>query len=68
MSTYRVIYEQAEDGNWSTSAADLPVFSVGATREEAEREIREAIGIYFDELANQDVPTAAGAVSGTVTV
>lgn len=68
MSNYRVIYEQAKDGNWSASAADLPVFSVGATREEAEREIQEAIGIYLDELASQDPPTTAGTVSGTVTV
>lgn len=68
MSNYRVIYEQAKDGNWSVSAADLPVFSVGATREEAEREIREAIGIYLDELASQDLPTTGGTVSDTVTV
>lgn len=68
MSSYRVIYEQAGDGNWSASAADLPVFSVGSTRAEAEREIREAIGIYLDELASQDPPTESGAISGTVTV
>ncbi|HEY2767136.1 MAG TPA: type II toxin-antitoxin system HicB family antitoxin [Solirubrobacteraceae bacterium] len=68
MSTYRVIYEQAADGNWSASAADLPVFSAGATREEAEREIQQAIGIYLDEMAEQDLPATAGAVSGTVTV
>ena len=66
MTNYRVIYEQARDGNWSASAADLPVFSVGATRAEAEREIREAIAIYFDELASQHLPP--GAVIGTVTV
>ena len=68
MSTYRVIYERAADGNWSASAADLPVFAVGATREEAEREIRQAISIYLDELANLDQPTTVGCVSGTVTV
>jgi predicted RNase H-like HicB family nuclease len=52
----------------SASAADLPVFSVGATREEAEREIQQAIGIYLDEMAERDLPATAGAVSGTVTV
>jgi predicted RNase H-like HicB family nuclease len=68
MSTYRVNYEQAPDGSWSAYAVDLPVFSAGNSREEAEREIRQAIGIYLDELANQDLPASAGAVSGTVTV
>jgi predicted RNase H-like HicB family nuclease len=68
MSTYRVIYEMAADGNWSASAADLPVFAVGATRDEAEREIQQAISIYLDELASQDLPATTGAVNGTVTV
>ncbi len=44
------------------------MFSVGATREEAEREMREAIGLYLDELASQDPPITAGTISGTVTV
>jgi predicted RNase H-like HicB family nuclease len=68
MSTYRVIYEMAADGSWSASAADLPVFSVGSTREEAEREIQQAIGVYLNELANRDRPTTVGAESGTVIV
>jgi predicted RNase H-like HicB family nuclease len=69
MSTYRVIYEMASDGSWSASAADLPVFSAGETREEAEREIQQGIRIYLDELANRgtSAPTAH-CITGTVTV
>ena len=51
MRTYGVIYEQAGDGSWSASAADLPVFAVADTRGAAEREIRSAIALYLDELA-----------------
>ncbi|MEJ7892192.1 MAG: type II toxin-antitoxin system HicB family antitoxin [Solirubrobacteraceae bacterium] len=42
MTDYAVIFEQAGDG-WSVRAVDIPVFSVGDTREEAAESIREAI-------------------------
>lgn len=69
MTTYSVIYEAATDGGWSARAADLPVYAVGDTREDAEREIREAIALYIDELtrAGSSAP-AARSVVGTVTV
>jgi predicted RNase H-like HicB family nuclease len=67
MSTHDVNYEMASDGSWSASAADLPVFSAGATREEAEREIQEAIGIYLDELAAHKAGARHGA-GGTIAV
>jgi predicted RNase H-like HicB family nuclease len=69
MTTYGVIYEQAGDGSWSASAADLPVFAVGDSRDEAEREIRAAIGLYLEELARvgQSAPEARSVV-GTVSV
>jgi predicted RNase H-like HicB family nuclease len=69
VTTYGVIYEQASDGSWSASAANLPVFAVGDTREDAEREIRSAIAVYLDELARegQPVPEVRSSV-GTVTV
>lgn len=51
MTDYGVIYEQADDGSWSARAADLPVYAVGDTKEEAETEIRSALGLYLDELA-----------------
>lgn len=69
MSTYAVIYEHASDGSWSARAADLPVYAVGDTRVEAEREIRLAIVLYLEELtrSGQPTPISRSAV-GTVTV
>jgi predicted RNase H-like HicB family nuclease len=69
MTTYGVIYEQAEDGSWSASAADLPVFAVGATRDEAEQEIQTGIASYLDELerSGQPMPELRSVV-GTVSV
>jgi predicted RNase H-like HicB family nuclease len=69
MTTYGVIYETAPDGSWSARAADLPVYAVGDTREEAEREIRQAIALYLDTLAREGSSApAARSVLGTVTV
>ncbi len=66
MSTYAVIYEHAGDGSWSARAADLPVYAVGDTRDEAEWQIRSAIALYLDELARADQPSPSAV--GTVTV
>jgi predicted RNase H-like HicB family nuclease len=69
MRTYGVIYEQADDGSWSACAADLPVFTVGDTPEEAERGIREAIALYLDVLARTGEPIPeTRSVVGHVTV
>ncbi len=43
MVTYAVIYERADDGSWHARAAEFPAYSCADTREEVEREIREAI-------------------------
>jgi len=68
-TTYGVIYEQAKDGSWSVRAADLPVYAVGDSREEAEQEVRSAIALYLDELARAGQPPPdARSVVGTVTV
>lgn len=68
MTTYAVIYEAAS-GSWSARGADLPVYAVGDTREEAEREIREAIALYLDELTRTGSSApAARSVVGTVVV
>ena len=48
MTEYPVIYEKAGDGSWSVRAVDLPVFSVGDTREEAAAAIREAIALHLE--------------------
>lgn len=67
MTEYLVIYEQGKNGTWHAHAADLPVFTVGDTREEAEREVRAAIAEHLEGLKmdGQPVPqiqTLAGIV------
>jgi len=64
MTEYAVIYEQAGDESWSVRAVDLPVYSVGDTREEAAESIREAIAFYLEEGQS---PHSSSEV-GTVTV
>ncbi len=69
MTEYGVIYEQGADGSWSASAADLPVFTCGDTRDEAEVGIREAISIYLDELTRTgQVAPEPRSIVGTVSV
>ncbi len=70
MTTYAVIYEQGADGSWSVRAADLPVYSVGASRDEAEASIREAIALHLDVLSQTGEPTSPAAVvdAGVVVV
>lgn len=69
MNEYVVIYEQAEDGSWSARAADMPVFAVGDTREEAESQIRDAIAFHIQVLQEEgkEVPPPGG-VPGVVSV
>ncbi len=50
MRNFVVIYEQADDGSWSAHAAELPVFAVGDTREEAEQMIVGALRLHIEEL------------------
>jgi predicted RNase H-like HicB family nuclease len=69
VTSFGVIYEQATDGSWSARAADLPVYTVGDTRQEAENEIRAAIALYIEELNRAGEPTPeARSVVGTVSV
>jgi predicted RNase H-like HicB family nuclease len=64
MTEFPVIFEQADDGSWSVRAVDMPVYSVGDTRDEAAEAIREAISLY---LENGDAPASHSEV-GTVSV
>lgn len=64
MTDYSVIYEKADDGSWSVRAVDLPVYSVGDTREEAAESIREAIALHLED---GDPPRSVSEV-GTVSV
>jgi predicted RNase H-like HicB family nuclease len=69
VTEYGVIYERANDGSWWARAADLPVYSVGDSREEAEREIRSAIALYLNALAQAGMPVPdSRSVVGVVTV
>ena len=50
MTTYTVIFEQAED-NWAAYVPDLPgCMSTGTTIDETERNIREAIEGHLSTL------------------
>ena len=51
MRRYLVIFERAEDGGWGAYVPDLPgCFTLGDSREEAERLIREAVVAHLDLL------------------
>lgn len=53
---YAVIIEKTSTG-YSAYVPDLPgCVSVGATRGEMDRNIREAIELYLDELREQGAP------------
>src|SRR5437016_8598167 len=56
---YAVVIEKTETG-YSAYVPDLPgCVSVGRTREEMDRNIREAIELYLDELREQGAPIPA---------
>lgn len=63
MTDYAVIYEQANDGSWSVRAVDLPVYSVGDTRDEAAESIREAIAFYLEEGQRPQSRSQVGTVT-----
>ena len=53
---YIVVYEQTPT-SWSAYAPDLPgCIAAAATREEAERLIREAIALYIEALQERGEP------------
>jgi predicted RNase H-like HicB family nuclease len=56
MTEYSVIYEPGDNGSWHARAADLPVFAVGDTKEEAESEVRSAIAFYLKYLEDEGEP------------
>jgi predicted RNase H-like HicB family nuclease len=56
---YAVVIEKTGTG-YSAYVPDLPgCVSVGATRDEMDRNIREAIELYLDELHEQGSPIPA---------
>lgn len=52
---YAVVIEKA-GANYSACVPDLSGFATGETREEAEREIREAVQFHLEGLREHGVP------------
>jgi predicted RNase H-like HicB family nuclease len=69
MKDYLVIYEQAEDGGWGAHSPDVEgVFALGATRQEAEERMAEALAAHLELLRERGDPepephTEAGRVA-----
>ena len=56
MKEYVVLYEEGPT-SWGASVPDLPgCFAAGKSLEETERLIREAIGLYLDQLREDGKP------------
>jgi len=54
---FRIVIEQDEDGKFVASAPTLPgCWSQGDTREEAEKNIKDAIEGYLKSLAKHNEP------------
>ncbi|MQA73273.1 MAG: type II toxin-antitoxin system HicB family antitoxin [Solirubrobacterales bacterium] len=70
MTEYVVIYEQASDGGWGAYSPDLPgAVSAGDTREEVERNMREAIRLHLSDLRDRGRPMPKPSnFAGTVSV
>jgi predicted RNase H-like HicB family nuclease len=57
---YAIVIERAE-GNYSAYVPDLPgCVATGATVQEVEREIREAISFHLEGLREDGLPVPAG--------
>jgi predicted RNase H-like HicB family nuclease len=69
MKQYTVIYEPGEH-NWSAYVPDLPgCVAAAKTREDLERQIREAIEFHIDGMRLHGEPVPEPAVeAGTVSV
>ena len=67
MYRYLVVIEKA-DGNYSAYAPDLPgCVAAGETRDEAERRMREAIGMHVRGLLEDGLPIPRGESSSAYT-
>lgn len=56
MKHYAVVYERA-GSNWSAYSPDVPgCISTGATREEVERNFREALAFHLEGLDRAGLP------------
>jgi len=56
MREYTVIYERAE-GNWAAYSPDVPgCMATGKTREEVERNFKEALAFHIEGLKEEGLP------------
>lgn len=69
MSDYLVVYEQTSSG-WGGYCPDLPGLGVAAaSRDEAERLVRDGIRLHIDSLREHGEPVPApSSAAGIVTV
>jgi ABC-type lipoprotein export system ATPase subunit/predicted RNase H-like HicB family nuclease len=59
---YRIVVESDDATNYSAYSPDIPgVVATGATREECERELQEAIGFHLEGLDPNETDSGAGA-------
>jgi predicted RNase H-like HicB family nuclease len=68
---YMIVIERAEGANYSAYAPDLPgCVATGATREDVEREMRDAIALHLEGLrdAGQPIPEPSELVTAYVKV
>jgi len=68
---YSVFYEQATEGGYVASVPALPgCHTQGETLEEAERNVKEAISLYLESLAEhgEAIPEEGPSFQGRVTV
>ncbi|MFI5419715.1 MAG: type II toxin-antitoxin system HicB family antitoxin [Nitrososphaerales archaeon] len=67
--SYRVLVEQDEDGKFTATVPELPgCISCGDTREEALKNIREAIEAYIESLQKHNEPVPPSIHEEIVTV
>jgi len=69
--SYSVFYEHAPEGGFVVSVPALPgCHTQGETLEEAERNVKEAIGLYLESLAahGEPIPEEGPSLQGRVTV
>ena len=68
---YSVFYEQAAEGGYVASVPTLPgCHTQGETLEEAERNVKEAIAVYLESLADhgEAIPEEGPSFQGRVSV
>jgi predicted RNase H-like HicB family nuclease len=67
--SYLIVIEQADDGGYGAWAPDLPgCVALGATIEDAEQQMREAIALHLEGLREHGEPVPAPTAVAAVMV